>query len=62
MSYSLGLQVGEAAAGAAVARGAQIDLRALPAHRVLDGTTRDRATAVTSNLDDEARDDGRFFL
>jgi hypothetical protein len=39
-----------------------LDLRALSAHRVFDGTTRDRAGAVTSNLDDEPRDDGRLFL
>ena len=40
---------------------ARFDLRALPAHRVFDGTTRDRATAVTSDLDDETRNDRRFF-
>jgi hypothetical protein len=40
----------------------RLDLRALPAHRVFDGTTRDRAAAVTSDLDDEPRHDGRLFL
>ena len=52
MSYSLGLQVGlglqagEAAAGAAVARGPQIDLRALPAEQDLQQATDPDACAA----------------
>ena len=46
VSYSLGLQVGEAAAGAAVARGAQIDLRALPAEQGLQQAADTDASAA----------------
>lgn len=39
-----------------------LDLRALAAHRVFDGATRDGTAAVGSNLYDEPRDDRRFLL